>query len=83
MCWLQMPRRRLSNDFESFAPAHNGHSKVKVDEMIQLLQNTDASLAKNAQKGSSDGDSGYFKILDEVAHNPHFWLGPEGGVQAG
>jgi uncharacterized glyoxalase superfamily protein PhnB len=39
-----------------------------------------ATLVKAAQKVFWGGTSGYFKDPDghlwEVAHNPHFWVGP-------
>ena len=69
------------NGFESFALAHNVHSEAEVDEIIQLALNAGASLVKKPQKVSWGGYSGYFKDMDghlwEVAHNPHFWVGPE------
>jgi uncharacterized protein len=69
------------NGFESFALAHNVHSEAEVDEILQLALNAGASLVKKPQKVSWGGYSGYFKDPDghlwEVAHNPHFWVGPE------
>ena len=88
--WLGLyGREALANDanvsadgqgFESFTLAHNVHSEEEVDEvMIQAIV-AGATLVKQAQKVFWGGYSGYFKDPDghlwEVAHNPHFWVGP-------
>ena len=66
--------------FESFALAHNVHSEAEVDEIISQAVAAGATLVKKPQKVSWGGYSGYFKDPDghlwEVAHNPHFWVGP-------
>ena len=66
--------------FESIALAHNVSSESEVDEVISQAVNAGATLTKKPQKVSWGGYSGYFKDLDghlwEVAHNPHFWVGP-------
>ncbi len=66
--------------FESFALAHNVHSEAEVDENISQALEAGATLVKKPQKVSWGGYSGYFKDPDghlwEVAHNPHFWVGP-------
>ena len=66
--------------FESFALAHNVGSETEVDEIINQALEAGATLVKNPGKTSWGGYSGYFKDLDghlwEVAHNPHFWVGP-------
>ncbi len=66
--------------FESFSLAHNVQSEAEVDEVIDQAIAAGATLAKKPQKVFWGGYSGYFKDLDghlwEVAHNPHFWIGP-------
>jgi catechol 2,3-dioxygenase-like lactoylglutathione lyase family enzyme len=70
--------------FESFALAHNVHSEMEVDEIMGLALEAGAALVKRAQKVSWGGYHGYFKDPDghlwEVAHNPHFWVGPGDSV---
>lgn len=66
--------------FRSFALAHNVHSEAEVDEVMNRAVEAGATLAKEPQKASWGGYSGYFKDPDghlwEVAYNPHFWVGP-------
>lgn len=68
--------------FESFALAHNVGSEVEVDEVIRQALAAGATLVKEPEKVFWGGYSGYFKDPDghlwEVAHNPHFWIGPNG-----
>ena len=88
--WLGLyGREALANDanvsadgqgFESFALAHNVHSEEEVDEVMSQAIEAGATLVKQAQKVFWGGYSGYFRDPDghlwEVAHNPHFWVGP-------
>jgi catechol 2,3-dioxygenase-like lactoylglutathione lyase family enzyme len=66
--------------FESFALAHNVHTEAEVDEIISQALEAGATLVKKPQKVFWGGYSGYFKDPDghlwEIAHNPHFWVGP-------
>ncbi len=66
--------------FESFSLAHNVQSEAEVDEVINQAIEAGATLVKKPRKVFWGGYSGYFKDLDghlwEVAHNPHFWIGP-------
>lgn len=66
--------------FESFSLAHNVQSEVEVDQVIAQAIEAGATLVKKPQKVFWGGYSGYFKDPDghlwEVAHNPHFWIGP-------
>ena len=68
--------------FESFALAHNVGSEAEVDEVIRQALAAGAILVKEPEKVYWGGYSGYFKDPDghlwEVAHNPHFWIGPNG-----
>jgi catechol 2,3-dioxygenase-like lactoylglutathione lyase family enzyme len=68
------------NGFESFTLAHNVHSEAEVDEIVTQAVEAGATLVKKPQKVFWGGYSGYFKDPDghlwEVAHNPHFWVGP-------
>lgn len=67
--------------FESFSLAHNVHSEAAVDEVINQAVEAGAVLVKKPQKVFWGGYSGYFKDPDghlwEIAHNPHFWIGPD------
>lgn len=69
------------NGFESFVLAHNVASESEVDEVVNQALEAGATLAKKPQKVFWGGYSGYFKDPDghlwEVAHNPHFWVGPD------
>ena len=66
--------------FESFAFAHNVGSESEVDEVMSQALEAGATLVKEPEKVFWGGYSGYFKDPDghlwEVAHNPHFWVGP-------
>jgi catechol 2,3-dioxygenase-like lactoylglutathione lyase family enzyme len=66
--------------FEGFALAHNVGSEAEVEEVMQQALAAGAVLVKKPQKVFWGGYSGYFKDPDghlwEVAHNPHFWVGP-------
>ena len=66
--------------FESFALSHNVQSDAEVDEVVSQAIEAGATLVKDPQKVSWGGYSGYFKDPDghlwEIAHNPHFWVGP-------
>jgi len=68
------------NGFEAFAIAHNVHSEAEVDDVMRQALEAGATLVKRPQKVFWGGYSGYFKDPDghlwEVAHNPHFWVGP-------
>ncbi len=89
--WLGLyPRDSLAEDatilpdgsgFPGFALAHNVASDSEVDQVIEQAVSAGAALVKPPQKVFWGGYSGYFKDPDgflwEVAHNPHFWVGPE------
>ena len=66
--------------FESFALAHNVCSVSEVDEVMSGALEAGATLVKKPERVFWGGYSGYFKDPDghlwEVAHNPHFWVGP-------
>lgn len=66
--------------FEGFTLAHNVSSEEEVEEVLGQAVAAGATLVKAAQKVFWGGYSGYFKDPDghlwEVAHNPHFWVGP-------
>ncbi len=66
--------------FESFALAHNVGSEARVDAVMKQAIDAGATLVKEPQKVVWGGYSGYFADPDghlwEVAHNPHFWVGP-------
>jgi len=66
--------------FAGVALAHNVPSPDEVDAVLAQAVAAGARLVKPAQKVFWGGYSGYFADPDahlwEVAHNPHFWVGP-------
>lgn len=66
--------------FESFALAHNVHSQAEVDEVMSQALRAGAAMVKKPARTDWGGYSGYFRDPDghlwEIAHNPHFWVGP-------
>ena len=66
--------------FEGFTLSHNMASESEVDALMKQALAAGAALAKPAQKTDWGGYAGYFKDPDghlwEIAHNPHFWVGP-------
>ena len=67
--------------FNGFTLSHNVASESEVDQIIEQAVSVGAILVKPPQKVFWGGYSGYFNNPDgyllEVAHNPHFWVGPE------
>lgn len=68
------------NGFEGFTLSHNVSSDEEVEKVMSQALAAGATLVKAAQKVFWGGYSGYFKDPDghlwEIAHNPHFWVGP-------
>ena len=66
--------------FEGFTLSHNVSSEAEVEKVMGQALAAGATLVKAVQKVFWGGTSGYFKDPDghlwEVAHNPHFWVGP-------
>ena len=66
--------------FAAVALAHNVGCEAEVDAVIGQAVAAGAALVKQPQKTPWGGYSGYFADPDghlwEVAHNPHFWVGP-------
>lgn len=66
--------------FEGFTLSHNVTSEEEVENVMGQALAAGATLVKSAQKVFWGGYSGYFKDPDghlwEIAHNPHFWVGP-------
>lgn len=67
--------------FSGFALAHNVGSESEVGQVVEQAVSAGATLVKSPQNVFWGGYSAYFKDPDgylwEVAHNPHFWVGPE------
>ena len=67
--------------FNGFTLSHNVASESEVDQIIEQAVSVGAILVKPPQKVFWGGYSGYFNDPDgylwEVAHNHHFWVGPE------
>lgn len=67
--------------FAAFSLAHNVQSEAEVDEVMNQAIAAGAKMVKKPQNVFWGGYSGYFKDPDghlwEVAHNPHFWVGPQ------
>lgn len=66
--------------FAGVALAHNVASEAEVDAVLAQAVAAGARLVKPGQEAFWGGYSGYFADPDghlwEVAHNPHFWVGP-------
>ncbi len=66
--------------FAGVALVHNVASEAEVDAVLEQAVAAGARLVKPGQKAFWGGYSGYFADPDghlwEVAHNPHFWVGP-------
>jgi len=66
--------------FPGFTLAHNLPSEAEVDAVMAEAIAAGATVTKPAQKTFWGGYAGYFADPDgylwEVAHNPHFWVGP-------
>jgi uncharacterized glyoxalase superfamily protein PhnB len=67
--------------FNNFALAHNLKSEEEVDKTFEQAIGAGATPTKQPQKTPWGGYSGYFADPDghlwEIAHNPHFWVGPD------
>ena len=67
--------------FTGVALAHNVESEAEVDGVIEQAVAAGGKLVKPGQKVYWGGYAGYFADPDghlwEVAHNPHFWVGPK------
>ncbi|MCC5867844.1 MAG: VOC family protein [Gammaproteobacteria bacterium] len=66
--------------FNAFTLAHNVTSDAEVDAVVERALEAGATLVKKPELVFWGGYSGYFADpaghLWEVAHNPHFWVGP-------
>jgi uncharacterized protein len=73
------------NGFNAFSLAHNVSSEAEVDAVVKQAVDAGATLVKKPEKVFWGGYSGYFTDPDghlwEVAHNPHFWVGPSDPVE--
>jgi uncharacterized protein len=73
------------NGFNAFSLAHNVSSQAEVDAVMKQAVDAGATLVKKPEKVFWGGYSGYFTDPDghlwEVAHNPHFWVGPSDPVE--
>ena len=69
------------NGFSGFTLAHNLGTEAEVDKIFDEAIAAGAVAVKRPQKVFWGGYSGYFKDPDgylwEIAHNPHFWIGPK------
>jgi hypothetical protein len=68
--------------FRGIALAINVGTEAEVDAALQAAERAGGSIVRAAQKAEWGGYQGYFADLDghywEVAHNPHWPLGPDG-----
>lgn len=66
--------------FAGVALAHNLSSPAEVDALVHQAVAAGATLVKRPEPTTWGGYSGYFADPDghlwEIAHNPHFWVGP-------
>ena len=67
--------------FAGFALAHNVESEAAVDALLAQAAQAGGHIVRPAHKTDWGGYSGYFADPDghlwEIAHNPHFWVGPK------
>ncbi|MCI5065941.1 VOC family protein [bacterium] len=70
----------VGSGFPGFTLAYNVTSDKAVDRVLEEASSAGGEVVKPGQKVFWGGYSGYFKDPDgflwEVAHNPHFWIGP-------
>jgi catechol 2,3-dioxygenase-like lactoylglutathione lyase family enzyme len=73
--------RNDASGFPGFSLAHNVASESEVNALMRQAIAAGATVTKAPQKTEWDGYAGYFADPDgflwEVAHNPHFWVGPQ------
>jgi catechol 2,3-dioxygenase-like lactoylglutathione lyase family enzyme len=66
--------------FTGVTLAHNVASEAEVDALLKQAVAAGGTLVTPGQRVFWGGYSGYFADPDghlwEVAHNPHFWVGP-------
>jgi hypothetical protein len=66
--------------FAGVTLAHNVASEAEVEALLAEAVAAGATLVKPGQPTAWGGYAGYFADPDghlwEVAHNPHFWVGP-------
>ncbi|RMX03054.1 VOC family protein [Corticibacter populi] len=66
--------------FHGFTLSHNVGSPEEVDALMDQALQAGARLVKKPGATAWGGYSGYFSDPDghlwELAHNPHFWIGP-------
>jgi len=66
--------------FAGVTLAHNVATEAEVDALLKQAVAAGGTLVKPGQRVFWGGYSGYFADPDghlwEVAHNPHFWIGP-------
>ena len=66
--------------FAGVTLAHNVATDAEVDALLKQAVAAGGTLVKPGQRVFWGGYSGYFADPDghlwEVAHNPHFWIGP-------
>lgn len=71
--------------FGGVALAHNVRTREEVDTVLDLARRAGARILKPAEDAFWGGYSGYFADPDghpwEVAWNPHFPLGDDGGLR--
>ncbi len=93
MALALFPRNELAKDasipadgqgFSGITLAHNARSRQEVDSVLAEAVVAGAKLLKPAQDVFWGGYSGYFSDPDgflwEVAWNPHFPIGDDGGI---
>lgn len=73
--------RNDASGFPAFSLAHNVAAESEVDKVMRQAIAAGASVRKAPHKTDWGGYAGYFADPDgflwEVAHNPHFWVGPQ------
>ena len=66
--------------FGGFTLSHNVPTEAEVEQVLAEAIAAGATMVKPAQRAFWGGYTAYFSDPDghlwEIAHNPHFWVGP-------
>jgi uncharacterized protein len=75
---------RNTDGFGGITLAHNARSRIEVDEVLGDAANAGAEITQVARETFYGGYAGCFTDPDghvwEIAYNPGFPLGPDGGI---
>lgn len=73
-----------TNTFGGIVLAHNVRSREEVDRVVSAAADAGGEVTKSPTETFYGGYAGFFRDPDghvwEIAHNPGFVLGPDGGL---